>query len=542
MSKIGDQASTVRVENREKIPEELGNLCLKTFASIYSIALWLEMAEGWEHPEFTWIGLILLLVTIIPQINLFKFCGYIIFTSVFFISAHFPDVANHVNLILVANGCILFNAFYGTIRRDNFPSEADFYQTLVSPLRIALISVYFWAGFHKLNTAFLDPYFSCSNSMFLGILKMLQVRILGIPSSLILVAIAIAFLSQVMGTIKPSRRLWTIILGLFLIAGLGAVSLIYWQLPEWLFPAFVLATSITVLLWELGGAVIMIFPRWQVIMLIVSLLMHLILAPIGFVDFGSLAFALWLTFIPPNWQPALNRPVAIPLTKFQAPRILVYLALNVAGGLLAALKHLTPLEFNLPEIGGIIFIVAVLVVIAPLVQQLIAQPRSWQGVAVINGKIPGLSYLILFILGLYAATSYLGLRTAGNFSMFSNLRTEGTASNHLLLGSNPLKIWHYQEDTVRVIEIDDEQAKIGHKYRPLKDHSLPVVEFRKLIYHWTQAGMTVPLVFEYGDRIYQTADIVNDPRWQTTERTWEMKLMDFRLIQPDNGEPNYCRW
>jgi len=62
-------------------------------------------------------------------------------------------------------------------------------------------------------------------------------------------------------------------------------------------------------------------------------------------------------------------------------------------------------------------------------------------------------------------TSYLGLRTAGNFSMFSNLRTEGPGSNHLLLGANPLKRGHYQEDAVHILAIDDERARIGHRYQ-----------------------------------------------------------------------------
>src|SRR4030095_15122896 len=95
-------------------------------------------------------------------------------------------------------------------------------------------------------------------------------------------------------------------------------------------------------------------------------------------------------------------------------------------------------------------------------------------------------WLLLFplVLALHGLTSYLGLRTAGNFTMFSNLRTEGTSSNHLLLGSNPIKVWGYQEDVVRFMEI--------RHARGLEGNSLPVVEFRKRINEWTQAGQTVP--------------------------------------------------
>ena len=140
--------------------------------------------------------------------------------------------------------------------------------------------------------------------------------------------------------------------------------------------------------------------------------------------------------------------------------------------------------------------------------------------------------VFLVLLFLYGMTPYLGLRTTGNFTMFSNLRTEGTSSNHLLLSSNPIKVWDYQEDVVQFMEI--------RHGRGLKGKSLPVVEFRKAIYKWTQAGQTVPLELEYRGEIYSTEDIVKDPVWSTEKRNWEMMLLDFRDIQPEG--PNQCRW
>lgn len=124
--------------------------------------------------------------------------------------------------------------------------------------------------------------------------------------------------------------------------------------------------------------------------------------------------------------------------------------------------------------------------------------------------------------------------------MFSNLRTEGSASNHFLLGGNPLKLWGYQEDVIRFIDIDDRKAQIAYQYQPLQGNLLPAVEFRKLVYAWTRAGTTIPMQFEYRGRIYSTKDIVNDPVWRTDARDWEMVLMDFRSIQPVG--PNQCRW
>lgn len=518
------------------------------FAVFYSIALWLEMAENWENPGATVVGLFLLVGIVFTKIDPIKFGFFLILNTAYSLYFHFPEVANHVNLIIFANLAILITIAYSYLRPRQFARSDDLYRAIASPLRISLIAVYFWAGFHKLNTAFLDPQFSCSNSMFLAIVDTLRSTIIGIPVLLVVGAIAIIFIGNIVSVktkniVKQNAKwLLTILVAVAIVLLLIAGALFYFNLTNLLFPAFVLATSIMVLLWELVGGVMMFIPQLQVIMFFWSMLMHLVLAPIGFVDFGSLAFAFWLTFIPNNYYSCLRQPITIPWLRQSVDRGFIYLVINITVGLISGIYYLAYPEFNIKAIAGILFIISVLMAIAPLAKKLIARPDSWQGVAVIDRKMPKFMYLFIVLLSIYAATPYLGLRTAGNFSMFSNLRTEGARSNHLLLTSNPLKLWNYQEDVVKIIEIDDERAEIGHKYRPLKDHFLPVVEFKKLIYKWTKAGYTVPLKFEYGDRLYTTNNIVNDLQWRTPRRNWEMKLMDFRVIQPDNGEPNYCRW
>ena len=114
---------------------------------------------------------------------------------------------------------------------------------------------------------------------------------------------------------------------------------------------------------------------------------------------------------------------------------------------------------------------------------------------------PRLLYVMPVALLLFGLASHLGLRTAGNFSMFSNLKTEGATTNHILFGSNPLKIADYQEDTVRIININDDAAQIGYRYEKLKGNSLPIVEFRKLLLLWREAARIVPMTLEYQGEI-----------------------------------------
>ena len=53
-------------------------------------------------------------------------------------------------------------------------------------------------------------------------------------------------------------------------------------------------------------------------------------------------------------------------------------------------------------------------------------------------------------------------------------------------------------------------------------------------------GAVVPMTFLYQGQVYATDNIVTDRVWRTMERSWAMRLMDFRLIQPEG--PNRCRW
>ena len=95
---------------------------------------------------------------------------------------------------------------------------------------------------------------------------------------------------------------------------------------------------------------------------------------------------------------------------------------------------------------------------------------------------------------LFGLTSYFGLRTAGNFSMYSNLRTEAGRSNHLVLGDNQLKWASYQDDVVRIVDIGN-GAKIRrylNRWGKLEGNLLPLVEFRKLLLKWRKERKVIP--------------------------------------------------
>jgi hypothetical protein len=281
---------------------------------------------------------------------------------------------------------------------------------------------------------------------------------------------------------------------------------------------------------ELIGGLLLAVPRFQLPVLVFAWTMHAVLALIHFVDFAALALAILFTFVPSPWVERLNGRA----------RTLLYVAICVVAGAVTA-PHDLAWYVDVRLVAGIVFNAAALVFLWPVLRAFASRTRpAWAGISLVNRMTPRWMFVFPVLLVLHGMTSYLGLRTAGNFSMFSNLRTEGERSNHFLLSGNPLKFWSYQEDVVRFISIDDRRHAIGHQYQALQGYDLPVVEFRKLIYLWTRAGATVPMVFEYQGKVHSTQDIVNHDVWRTGARDWEMALMDFRIIQPEGA--NECRW
>jgi len=48
------------------------------------------------------------------------------------------------------------------------------------------------------------------------------------------------------------------------------------------------------------------------------------------------------------------------------------------------------------------------------------------------------------------------------------------------------------------------------------------------------------MTFEYRGQVRMTENITTDPEWRTSGRDWEMRLLDFRVIQFQGA--NECRW
>jgi hypothetical protein len=508
-----------------------------TFGALYMTALFLEPAEHWRDPMFT-AGLILLGVVLLATgLTRSKLALFLLVATAHTLWAQFPDVANHVNVELYVNLLLLVAIGYSFTRRAEHPSDDDCFELVRPILQASLVVVYAMAGFDKLNHDFLDPQVSCVGTLMGDLARVGRGHTLGVPTPILLVAGVGLVPAGLATTAGPSRAPgWLRRLGAFLLVLLPTTLVLRLALGFQLDTAVMAlgAMAGVVICWELIGGLLLLAPRWQGPCLLFSWAMHAMLSLIGFVDFGSLAFALLFTFVPVAYLDLMTGSLRLPIVRWTVPRAHAYVGLNIVAGVASGMHRRL--------VAAVIFNAAALIVLWPMLRALAAQvPRVvWPGVALRSRLTPGWLYLFPVLLLGHGLTSYFGLRTAGNFSMFSNLRTEGPRSNHLLLAANPLKLWSYQEDVVRFARIDDQAAAVGYNYQPLQGQALPVVEFRKLIYAWTRADRVVPVAFEYRGRLYATDDIVHDPVWRTRGRDWEMRLLDFRVIQPEGA--NRCRW
>lgn len=507
------------------------------FAALFMTALFLEPAEKWHYPVFTTALLLLGVVVVAVGLTRRTLPLFLIAATGHFLLVEFPDVANHIIVEICSSLLLLVGIAYSLVRRERFPTDDDCFELVRPVLQASMILVYVLAGFAKLNTDFINPEVSCVGSMIHDLARVAKGQELGVPYAALLVAgagmVVVALVFTRRGKRAVPSTVWAGAMGLVLLLAVLAIPLAS-RIPSTAAPLAVMVMAGVVILWEFVGGLLLIVPRFQGPLLAFSWTMHATLSLIGFVHFGALAVAMLFTFVPNQYLDLMAGHLRVPIVGRTISRVHAYLGVNVLTGIVSGLGSRL--------VAAALFNVSVLILTWPILRALVAQaPRpAWPGVSLRNGVTPVWLFAFPVLLLLHGLTSYVGLRTAGNFTMFSNLRTEGPRSNHFLLGRNPLKVWGYQEDLVRVIRIDDSLAAVGLDYKPLQGYQLPVVEFRKRIHAWTKAGKTIPVTLEYHGQVQETENIVDDPRWRTSARNWEMRLMDFRVVQPEG--PNRCRW
>ena len=305
-----------------------------------------------------------------------------------------PFISNHWLFTGLVNATILLAyARLALGRRAIVVEPEDLYRAFAPVVRLELIILYFFVVFHKLNADFLDPQTSCAGHFYLAQIQ--RFPLLPSPpfygTAPIYLTLAIETAIPLLLCLRPTRQA-----GIFL-----------------------------------------------------GLVFHASLSfnPIsGFYNFSSMLFALFLLFSsfrldggPPPWFCSPWR--LWQGLSFRRQSLLAGGAALLILVLLVGLNDLfaAPSELILPLWG---------LYCAGLVLLFIALPKAAPARKLFS-PLPGPLLLLPLLTVLNGCSPYLGLKTETAFAMYSNLRTEGDQSNHLLVPA-AVQLFDFQRDLVEI--------------------------------------------------------------------------------------------
>ena len=320
-----------------------------------------------------------------PRLLLLSACG------IYNASSLMPGLNNHNFFTLIADLTIATAALFAwaTTAGRGLPRPA-LYRTLAPVLRVELLALYFWAFFHKLNRDFLDPEVSC------GTVQLFQL----------------------------------------------SAPLPFVPTAEWAWPL----ASYGTLVIELAIPVLLVVRRTRVLGVLLGTGFHTVLA-FNYPGFSALAFAFYSLFLPERCYEALaaaRGPRFLPARG--AGRLVFEACAFVAIGAGLALFYAQRLVAGLPKSGlAVVWGIALGIAVARIALRDEARTGERRAFA-----MPATGFWILpLIVFLSGLAPHLGVKNVHAFAMFSNLRTGGGSSNHLILPSS-LQLSDNLSDVVRI--------------------------------------------------------------------------------------------
>lgn len=326
-----------------------------------------------------------------------------------------PFVPNHWLFTTFVNITILLAMLLVLMRRGRLDS-ASLFESFAPAVRVAVLLLYAFVVFHKLNADFFDPELSCGTMFYAAHLERLP------------------FLPQGKATEMVS-----------IYAAIGA---------------------------EAAIPLLLAFRRTRVAGILVGSLFHVFLSinPIDrFYNFSSMLLAVFSLFAP-----------ATVVEKLQPEgRRFKWFARVVLAGIVAALTiqrwlpastiaHIDPFFVLWNVYAAVVIVSFVAALLATRSAPVLADPGS---VFAIREPLLLVLPLLVFVNGI---TPYAGLKTETAWAMFSNLRTEGGKTNHFLVPAG-WQAFDFQRDVVRVTASSDRMLDLIAR----KGQLVPYFELRR---------------------------------------------------------------
>jgi len=260
------------------------------------------------------------------------------------------------------------------------------------------------------------------------------------------------------------------------------------------------------------------------------------LAVENFYDFSTMVYALLFLFTPENFPDLLE--------EWWRKSLLARTAARVAG---AAMFRTIPIQVWLAALASIVFATMNAVRVFKGLSELLGLGIILAFAGAIHGRrsalierkgllklVPAAFVIFPLLMLLNGACPYLGLKTRTCFAMFSNLRTEGGRTNHLLVPTW-LQIAGFQQDMVRIIESSDPVlADLAQR-----GNSIPYFNLRTYISAKAKRGETGTYVkYARRDRVLKVTDAEQDAELSRPYPVLMRKLLLFGETNPGPHQVN----
>lgn len=369
-----------------------------------------------------------LLLTFLAIITLLKPNNYRVFLSLLFLQfftifIYLPNAYNHWFLSFFISLAIIINYLYVVLSSRTFNIDREnFCSNFVPVLRIILITVYFIAFIHKLNSDYFSPDVSCGVFMYLKLV-------------------------DIYGFLPRGEAVNNFFIYISLLA-------------------------------EISIPLLLIFERTRIAGILLGLFTHLVFGIMGYLNFSIIMFALLSLYLPINFFKSKNVSGSkifnyrdLNILKAAAYVItLILISLFVYNRTLYVVSD----KQLILNILRIVFAIFSLILILFFINKLRCGDYKWPDNFF---RINILNAILIFIFLLNCLSPYLGFKTQNVFSMYSNLRTENNRSNHLF--GDKFTIGGYQKE---IVEIKKSNVKklINHKKVPFAQMENFIFEaFRK---------------------------------------------------------------
>ncbi|WP_224997435.1 hypothetical protein [Cesiribacter sp. SM1] len=394
-----------------------------------------------------------------------------------------PMGSNHWIFAAFVNLTILHALIYLVLKHKSFRIDrVEFLETLAPIVRIELIILYFFVVFHKLNSDFFTTEVSCASDF---------------------------YVAQNAYSILPSTTD---------ILALNAYLTVF---VEALIP------------------ILLCIRRTRNWGLLIGLVFHCVIAynPInGFYDFSSVIFALYFLFTSYRFSNKLYNVykatysrkffIKAQLPSFSYLKLGMFLLVFLAG---VAVVHVLTTGFK-DYFRHVIWTAFSFGFIAIFITAMLTRDTK-TGASDKAFSIAHASLLIIPILVFFnGICPYLGLKTESSFAMFSNLRTEGGISNHLIVPAS-VQIFDYQKELVQIKSSSD---KVLKKY--VRQNKMVVYpHFQRIISMRKPANVTY--VYKGQEKTFSMASAAPGDPLLEQQPYWFRKLIRFRPISEKLPQP-----